>query len=105
MKDPSNPSAGTNICFDCKKAVGYCSWSMIDPETDRPAFKPPDGAEYEIVKYMEFHAHGKARWGETAHITACPEFERDEPRKIPHYRSDDIDLDDIDPEEFFKCKY
>lgn len=66
----------TNICFDCQKATGGCSWSELDPETGKPRFALPPGAEatpstLDGQKRMPVH---------TYHITACPEFLADEPR-------------------------
>lgn len=43
-------SEHTNICFDCQRAVGYCSWSEIDPKTKRPRFKIVDGSVTKKVK-------------------------------------------------------
>ena len=33
----------TNICFDCRRACGGCSWSAADPETGKPLFRPVPG--------------------------------------------------------------
>ena len=67
----------TNICIDCKKACGGCPWSAIDPETDRPAFKPVPG--WSATETVLYNGSSVER---TYHITACPLFERDEKRKV-----------------------
>lgn len=69
----------TNICFDCKKACGGCSWSEIDPNTEKPRFEPVEGwtAEETVLRVYE---QDRTRFEKTYHITACPLFERDEPR-------------------------
>lgn len=67
----------TNICFDCRKACGDCSWSEIDPETKKPRFEPVPG--WTAKKTMVKSRTGKkSDWLETYHITACPEFVPDE---------------------------
>lgn len=64
MQNVDFSSVTTNICFDCKKAVGGCSWSE--------KFEPVEGwkAEPSII----------AGYIESYYITECPLFERDEPR-------------------------
>ena len=66
----------TNICFDCKRACGGCSWSENDPVTGKIRFEPVPGWTAERVPI-------NLSWGIdfTYHITACPLFEPDEPRK------------------------
>ena len=62
----------TNICFDCKKALGLCSWSEVDCETGVIRYQPPEGAVYEEIPYK--------LWRETTttmYITRCPLFEPD----------------------------
>lgn len=65
-----------NICFYCKKAVGKCSWSEVDPKTKQIRYEPVPGwtAEPTIQK------KGKTRTP-TYSIKACPEFEPDEDYK------------------------
>ena len=63
---------GTNICFDCKKACGKCSWSEIDPETKKPAFKPVEGWTAIRVPYLIGAGSGI---DSTYYISKCPEFE------------------------------
>lgn len=67
-----------NICWDCQKATGGCSWSEIDPNTGRVRFEPPDGAEYKLAL---LDSRDRANAVMTYHITSCPEFVPDEPRK------------------------
>lgn len=68
----------TNICFDCQN-YSKCSWGGIDPETEKPAFKPVPGWTAERVLLYSGN-HGRKNGIMTYHITACPEFLRDEPR-------------------------
>ena len=70
----------TNICFDCKKACGGCSWSEIDPNTEKPRFEPVEGWTAKKTSLLFSNGHGDLRREITYHITACPLFERDEPR-------------------------
>ena len=71
----------TNICFDCQKACGGCSWSAIDPKTDRPRFEPVPGWTAKKVKLLTGHSHERAVVIDTYHITACPDFVKDAERK------------------------
>lgn len=73
--------AEPNICFDCKKACGGCSWSAVDPITGKVKFEPAPGWTAEKVMLNSGWSNGKACFIETYHITACPLFEHDEPRK------------------------
>lgn len=65
-----------NICFDCQKACGGCSWSEINPDTGKPRFQPVEGwtAKPTVVQVE------CGRKIEGYHITACPEFVQDEKR-------------------------
>lgn len=58
-----------NICFDCERACGGCSWSQD--------FTPVPGWTATPV-YREAAHEG---YQETYQITACPLFERSAPRK------------------------
>lgn len=66
----------TNICFDCQKACGGCSWSK--------KFEPVPGWTAEPVLLNLGKVHSKKRHVRTYHITACPEFVKDEKRKPSH---------------------
>jgi len=70
-----------NICFDCKKACGKCSWSAIDPVTGKVKFEPVPGWTAEKMEINFSWSNGRPCFSETYHITACPLFERDEPRE------------------------
>lgn len=70
----------TNICIDCQKACGGCSWSEIDPATKKIRFEPVPGWTAKKVRLNSGIMGGKRRILETYHITACPEFVRDERR-------------------------
>ena len=76
------PQSKANICFDCQKACGGCSWSEIDPNTGRPRFEPVPGWTAKKVK-QRVNTY-KVCWEDTYHITACPEFVPDEKRAVVH---------------------
>ena len=65
----------TNICFDCQRACGGCSWSAIG-DYGRPRFEPVPGWTAEPTS---FNIEGRVV--NTYHITACPQFKPDPPRK------------------------
>ena len=68
-----------NICIDCKKACGGCSWSEVDPATGKVRFEPVPGWTAEEVPLMLSQSGGGYKKIETTYkITACPEFEPDE---------------------------
>ena len=70
-----------NICIDCKKACGGCSWSEIDPKTKKVRFQPVEGwTATKRVLYLGI-SRGTRRWAETYDIKACPLFESDAPDK------------------------
>ena len=66
----------TNICFDCKNALGGCSWSRINPETKRVAFEPVPGWTAVKVPFLSKSERLNRGHDFTYHITACPQFER-----------------------------
>ena len=68
----------TNICIDCKNALGNCSWSAIDPKTDKVGFKPVPGwtAEKIMLNLGTYGNSHKRRMIDSYHITACPQFVR-----------------------------
>ena len=70
-----------NICIDCKKACGKCSWSACDPVTGRLLFEPVPGWTAEPVLQNIGHHKNKMRKQLTYSITACPLFEPEAPRK------------------------
>lgn len=68
-----------NICIDCKKASGGCSWSEVDPVTGKILFEPVPGWDAKKVKLR----NGQTRKGvpiyiDTYSIKACPLFEKEE---------------------------
>ena len=71
----------TNICFDCQKACGDCAWTELDENTGKPRFAPVEGWTAEKVMINLGHGGGGRRFSETYHITACPEFVQDKPRR------------------------
>lgn len=75
---------GANICFDCKKACGKCSWSASDPATGKIKYEPVPGWTAKKVSYVSGWSNGKPCHTETYHITDCPLFEQDDPRKVDY---------------------
>ena len=67
-----------NICQDCQKACGGCSWSELDETTGEIKFQPVPG--WTATKVILKAGNGGRKHIETYHITACPEFVPDEPR-------------------------
>ena len=73
---PVQGSGKANICFDCKKACGDCSWSETDPNTKKGRFEPVPGWTAEKT-VLNVGMNGTNRnFVETYHITACPLFEQ-----------------------------
>ena len=87
---PIQGSGKANICFDCKKACGGCSWSAVDPDTNKLKFEPIPGwtARKTVLNV------GSDRFGrnlvETYHITECPLFEKEDAKR----KSDTQELTD-----------
>ena len=73
--------AMTNICFDCQKACGGCSWTEIDPNTGKPRFAPVEGWTADRVLINLGNEGGVRRLSETYHIMRCPEFVPDKQRE------------------------
>lgn len=71
-------SPQNNICWDCKKACGKCSWTAANPLTGELLWKPVPGWTAEEVEQLR--GGYRTSW-KTYHITACPLFEPDEKRK------------------------
>ena len=69
--------SGTNICFDCEKACGGCSWSEVDPETKKVRFQPIPGCK---IQKRSRKYNGK--WMIVDQIVECPLFERTPERKL-----------------------
>ena len=74
----------TNICFDCQKACGGCSWSELDPKTGKPRFEPVPGWTAKDVLLNIGHLKSGDRFVKTYRISACPEFVPDEKRRVDH---------------------
>ena len=79
-----NKETKTNICFDCQKACGGCSWSEYDPQKRGTRFEPVPGWTAEKVPLRTGTDQRGTRVIETYAITACPEFVPDEPRKVDY---------------------
>jgi hypothetical protein len=68
-----------NICIDCKKACGGCSWSAADPVTGKLLFQPvPGWTAEEVTLSLGTYGNGIKRVEKTYRITACPLFEGEE---------------------------
>ena len=68
-----------NICIDCKKSAGLCSWSAVDRKTGELKFEPVPGWTAEKVKLrIQGDKNGNVRYADTYSIKACPLFEKDE---------------------------
>ena len=74
LNDYLVPVSKPNICFDCERACGGCSWSEEDPETKKIRFEPVPG--WTARKIMKHTGYGRSKdhWTETYCITACPLF-------------------------------
>lgn len=73
-----------NICIDCNRACGGCSWSEVDPVTDKIRFEPVPGWTAEpVYKQIGTKGRGKRQIVDTYRITACPLFEGDN-YKVKH---------------------
>lgn len=69
-----------NICFDCRRACGGCSWSSYDPKTGEIRFQPVSGWVAVRTVILNSNRNGKV-YLKTWHVTACPLFEPDPPRE------------------------
>ena len=65
-KNPDSTDV-SNICWECKKATGFCPWCEVDQETGRIRWGEVPGWTTEIVLV---NGHPRKR------IIACPMFER-----------------------------
>ena len=64
-----------NICIDCERACGGCSWSEVNPETGKIRFEPVPGWTAEpVYKQMGAAGNGYKSYADTYRITACPLF-------------------------------
>ena len=63
---------GINICFDCKRACGGCSWSAIDDRTGEVQFKPVPGWQTK----KRSRKNGR-KWEIVEQIIWCPLFVSD----------------------------
>lgn len=74
-------TAMTNICIDCQKACGGCSWTGVDPVTKKLRFEPVRGwtAEETIIRCKHRDVRRDIK---SYHITACPEFVPDKKRGV-----------------------
>lgn len=76
----------SNICITCEKACGGCSWSAVDPRTNKVRFEPVPGWTAKKVLLNLGTKHSKTTFCETYHITACPEYVPAVERKMQHDR-------------------
>ena len=63
-----------NICFDCQRACGDCSWSEYDLDREVARLKPVEGWTAKLVMYQNC--------GYTYEVTECPLFVPDRPKDI-----------------------
>lgn len=63
-----------NICIDCERACGGCSWSEVDPETGKIRFEPVPGWTAEPVHKVLGTAKGYTSCVDTYRIIDCPLF-------------------------------
>lgn len=78
-----------NLCADCANACGGCSWSALDPRTNKPMFKPVEGWDAEYVE-RDYHLIDSGSYD----VVSCPQFVPDPPRKkieLPKYNGRDSD--------------
>ena len=75
-KGGANVITQTNICMECAKACGGCSWTAVAEDGKTRLWKPVDGWTATPVKINVRAEGGKVREIDSYHITACPEFER-----------------------------
>lgn len=76
---PGFYGGGANICFDCEKACGGCSWSEVDPETKKVRFQPVPGWKTQ-KRYRKYNR----KWIVVDQVIECPLFEKTPDRKVPH---------------------
>lgn len=73
-----------NICIDCKKACGGCSWSEVDPSTGAIRFEPVPGWTAQKSKLLSgSNRDGSGRYVDTYSIKACPLFEQESKEGAP----------------------
>jgi hypothetical protein len=60
-------------CCTCKKYSGGCSWTKVDPETNKILFQPVPGWTAEPSE-----KHGQGYSYDTYDIQDCPEYEQDD---------------------------
>lgn len=73
-----------NICIDCKKACGGCSWSEVDPATGEIRFEPVPGWTAKKVQLRNgSNRDGSGHYVYTYSIKACPLFERESKEGTP----------------------
>jgi hypothetical protein len=65
-----------NICIDCQRAVGGCSWSEVDENTGKIKFQPVEGSVFEDVTT---YVRGTKKT--TKRMVSCPLFVPDEKRE------------------------
>lgn len=73
-----------NICIDCKKACGGCSWSEVDRATGEIRFEPVPGWTAKKVQLRNgSNRDGSGHYVYTYSIKACPLFERESKEGTP----------------------
>lgn len=64
----------TNICVECAKACGGCSWTAVADDGVTLLWKPVEGWTATPVRIDVRVEYGRLRYTDTYHITDCPEF-------------------------------
>ena len=63
------------ICWSCKKALGYCSWSKCEKDTEEILFKPVDGWVAEKTSLLMYSYDGTKRHETSYIVESCPQYE------------------------------
>ena len=63
------------ICWSCKKALGYCSWSKCDEDTGEILFQPVDGWVAEKTSLLAYSHGGKPKYVTSYIVESCPQYE------------------------------
>ena len=63
------------LCWSCKKALGYCSWSKCDEDTGEILFQPVDGWVAEKTSLLMYSYDGTKRHETSYIVESCPQYE------------------------------
>ena len=79
-----------SLCFDCKNALGGCTWSAWDFRNCVPLFLPVDGWDAVTVRRSYSNGHRKST---TYHVLSCPQYTKDPDRDLGLYKEIDKEID------------